>query len=66
MIGTDLAKAIKNTRGKIMISMTTPFGQVWVNAEKSHLAAWAKGQGGNETEMKLFFENDGIFLDFDY
>lgn len=65
MIGKELAKAIKNTRGKILINMTTPFGQVWVNAEKSHLADWAKGQGDNETEMKLFHENDEVFLDFD-
>lgn len=65
MIGKDLAKEIKNTRGKIMVNMTTPSGQVWVNAEKSHLITWAKNHGDNETEMKLFVENGETFLDID-
>ena len=66
MIGTELAKEIKNTRGKIMVGMSTPDRIVWVNAEKSHLIEWAKAAGENETKMKLFVEGDEVFLDCDF
>ena len=68
MIGNELAKAIKNTRGKISVGMAGRDDVIWVYAEKSDLIRWASSVGEEETKMKLFPEENGsgIFLDIDY
>jgi hypothetical protein len=68
MIGKELAKAIRNTRGKICVGITGKDEIVWVYAEKADLIKWADSKGSEETGMKLFPEENGngIFLDIDY
>ncbi len=68
MQGTQLASALKQTKGKVSVQMLCPNDTVWVYAEKSDLIAWAKKYGSSETGMKLVIKENGTghFLQADF
>lgn len=68
MTGKELAKEIRNTKGKISIPMTNPHDVFYVYAEKADLIRWAESFGDENTNMRLSREErgEGYFLEIEY
>jgi len=57
MTNKQLAKAVRDSRGEIKISMMTPNDSPWVVATKKSLLEWLEGDK-NEVELDLQFVTD--------
>lgn len=62
MTGHQLAKAIRNAKGKISVPVLTPNDAPYIYVEKGDLIRWAEGCGDVETEMCLGLEQCGWYL----
>lgn len=68
MTGNEIAKILKNTKGKVSAPMVTPDTTPFIYVEKKDLIRWAENFGDEETKMKLSRENSGSgwYIDVQY
>lgn len=63
MTGKELARAIRNTRGPILVQMLVPQDVALVQAIKADLIDWATQLGDEETGMRLGKCDNGWILE---
>jgi hypothetical protein len=63
MIGFELAKQIKATKGKIYAFVPTVNDGLYIAVEKTQLIEWCNGCGDSETDMHLRFVHGNFYFE---